>query len=106
MRNAMRISLVVMLFALAMWSVASVKADAGVSAVHGIGSTIPAILVQAGRGDVTFTAEWVDGDTRCALGPVASIAFNDVSIATVLRHLASDPAGADQVAAPFFLQRL
>lgn len=108
MRNAMRISLVVMLFALAIWSVASVKADAGASAVHGVGSTIPAILVQIDRGDVTFTVDWTDGDARCASGPGALIAFDfdDLTSATNLRHLASDPAGADQVAAPFFLQRL
>jgi hypothetical protein len=108
MRNAMRISLVVMLFALAIWSVASVKADAGANAMHGIGATIPAILVQVDRGDVTFTADWTDGDARCTPGPGALIAFDfdDLSSATNALHPASDPAGADRAAAPFFLQRL
>jgi len=97
MKNAMRIVLIVMLFALAMGSVASKKVDGATTTMHEFRSTAPALLVRTGD---NATPSDADGDRKhCPATTGALSAFNDRSIETLPIHLASHAARGRNAAA-------
>lgn len=107
MRSVTRIFLVVMLFALAIWSVAAVKAEAGKTAVRGIGPAVPAMLIQVDDDGVPINISVDTDGHRCAIDPGMFSAFNDPSMATNPIRLASnDDSGHSAGADSFSLQRL
>lgn len=101
MRNATRVFLVVLLFALAIWSVASVKAVPGDQVGPRVG-LLPVSSMSAGDDVVAIG---IGGERHCA-GAAGIFATSAPAMATPASPGASNIAGRDDVPASNSLYRL